>query len=117
MDKYEGTVSLEENVAPTVTKAVLTADNQITLTFSENVTVPNNAFELFIGDSNTKVAGASVAKVTDGKEAVITLTGSKKTTFTDADMTAGVDVKLAENKNVVDTVGNPLNFKSITVTR
>ncbi|MCG7336528.1 S-layer homology domain-containing protein [Sporosarcina sp. ACRSM] len=116
MNKYEGTVALNENVAPTVTKAVLTADNEITLTFSENVTVPENAFELFIGDSNTKVAGATVAEVTEGKEVVITLAG-KKTTFTDADMNAGVVVKLANNKKVFDTVNNPLNFKSIKVTR
>ena len=52
MDKYEGTVVLSENVAPTVTKAELTATDKITLTFSEEVTNVSKAtgdFELLIG--------------------------------------------------------------------
>ncbi|MEK5039831.1 S-layer homology domain-containing protein [Sporosarcina sp. FSL K6-3457] len=117
MDKYEGTVKLNENIAPTVTKAVLTADNKITLTFSESVTVDADAFELFIGNSTTAIS-TSVAEVKGegAKEVVISLEG-EKTTFTDADMKAGVVVKLADKKNVLDVVNNPLNFKLITVTQ
>ena len=99
MDKYEGTVELNENVAPTVTKAVLTADNKITLTFSENVTVSENAFELFIGDSTAKVAGATWQKLLVVKKWLYT-NWPKDGTFTDADMNAGVVVKLADNNNV-----------------
>ena len=39
MDKYEGTENSMKTLHRTVTKAVLTADNEITLTFSENVTL------------------------------------------------------------------------------
>lgn len=120
MDKYEGTVTLNENVAPEVTKAILTADNEITLTFSENVTVSENAFDLFIGDSKDAVTNATVETAEVGvKEVVIKLASVEgaKTTFTTEDFEAGIVVKLADEAEVSDTVKNPLNFNSIKVTK
>ncbi|NME96589.1 hypothetical protein HF847_11465 [Clostridium cochlearium] len=122
----DNTTNLNENVRPTVEKAELTANNEITLTFSENVTVTANAFEIFIGDSKEAVDGTSVAEVTaeaKTNKAVIKLAtaaegGTEKSTFTPEDIKAGITVKLADGDNVKveDTAGNPLNFKSIKVT-
>ncbi|MEO4054134.1 hypothetical protein [Solibacillus sp. CAU 1738] len=52
---FSGNVELKGKVAPTITAVELTATNQLTLTFSENVveTSVGGNYELFFGDSKT----------------------------------------------------------------
>lgn len=112
MDKFTGKVNLKENVAPTVISAVITKNSEVTLTFSEAVTVDAGAFELFVGDSKTPIAGTTVAKVDPAaKTAVIQLAEGQ--TFTQDQFNEGIYVKMAKDKNVVDTVKNPLKFTEI----
>ncbi|MCG3087508.1 S-layer homology domain-containing protein [Sporosarcina cyprini] len=114
MDVYQGSITLNENVAPTVQSAVLTGNDTITLTFSENVTVDENAFEVFVGNDKNPLAGVTVAAVnTAAKTAVIKL----GTPVTDEQLSSGLTVKLADTKNVLDTVKNPLQLTSIKVSR
>ncbi|MBB4826162.1 hypothetical protein HNO89_003399 [Sporosarcina luteola] len=113
MDVYTGTITLNENVAPTVKSAVLTGNDTITLTFSENVTVDENAFDVFVGTEPIPVAG-TVAKVDSAADkAVIKLAKP----VTAAQLNQGLTVKLADSKNVLDTVKNPLQFTGIKVTQ
>ncbi|WP_252503828.1 S-layer homology domain-containing protein [Sporosarcina sp. Marseille-Q4943] len=122
MDKYiENTVSLTENVRPTVTKAVLTANNEITLTFSENVYDATNEaaadFELYIGENKvtaTTLATENVAK--DGAKNTLKLTVSG-TALTAADIAKGLTVKAASTIDVKDEKDNALNFTSVTVSQ
>ncbi len=122
MDKYiENTVSLTENVRPTVTKAVLTANNEITLTFSENVYDATNDgtvnFDLYIG--GTKATAATlvtedVAKANAKNTIKLTVTG---TVLTAADLAKGLTVKAASTINVKDENDNALNFTTATVSQ
>ncbi|QTD42585.1 S-layer homology domain-containing protein [Sporosarcina sp. Te-1] len=114
MDVFTGTITLNENVAPTVQSAVLTGNDIITLTFSESVTVDENAFDVFVGNGTTPVAGVTVAKVDPAAKTAVIKLGAP---VTDVQLTEGLTVKLADSKNVLDTVKNPLQFTGIKVTQ
>jgi len=113
MDAFSGSITLNENVAPTVQTAVLTGNDTITLTFSENVTVDANAFEVFVGNETTPIAATVAAVDPAAKTAVIKLTAP----VTAEQLSKGLTVKLADAKNVLDTVKNPLQFTGIKVTQ
>lgn len=115
MDTYNGTVTLKENVKPTVTAAKVTATNKIELTFSENVVLTGTAnFDVFIGDSTTaETAVSSVAETTTNNKTVITLT----TALTDEDLAKTITVKPSSAVDVKDAAGNVLDFKSIVVAK
>lgn len=115
MDTFNGTVTLAENVKPTIVTAKVTATDKIELTFSENVTLTGVAnFDVFIGETTTAEAGvSSVAETTTNNKTVITLT----TALTEADLGKTITVKPATGIDVKDAAGNVLDFKSITVTK
>lgn len=106
--KY-GTVSLNENLAPTVTSARLTATNQVTLTFSEaitNASQDTNDFELYIGgvkvaanDQVTTAAGSGVTSL------VLTLEDN----VTAANLTSGLTLKALNTLNIEDAAGNKVS--------
>ena len=114
MDTYNGTVTLKENVKPTVTAAKVIATDKIELTFSENVVLTGTTnFDVFIGESTTAEVGVtSVAETTTNNKTVITLT----TPLTEADLGKTITVKPTASPNVVDAAGNVLDFKSIVAT-
>ncbi|PIC95709.1 hypothetical protein CSV69_10235 [Sporosarcina sp. P26b] len=115
MDTFNSSVTLTENVKPTVTAAKVTTTKTIELTFSENVVLTGVAnFDVFIGDSTTAETGvSSVAETTTTNKTVITLT----TALTDADLAKTITVKPASGADVKDASGNVLDFKSIVVTK
>ncbi|MFJ5623512.1 S-layer homology domain-containing protein [Peribacillus loiseleuriae] len=122
MDKYTvNTVSLNENVRPTVTKAVLTSNNEITLTFSENVyDVTNGAgadFELYIGGTKataTTLATENVTKANAKNTLKLTVGG---TALTADDLAKGLTVKEASSIDVKDAIDNALNFTTAAVSQ
>ena len=98
------TVSLNENVAPVVTSAKLTATNKITLTFSEAITdsVANDFEVLFGGVSLATPETVSVGAVA---------TTTKTITIPDvtaAQLSAGISLKGLTTLDVVDAAGNKL---------
>ena len=105
---FVNTVSLKENIAPTVTSAKLTDVNKITLTFSEKVnsTDVTTDFELLIGGAtvaaNDQVSTAAGTGIT---EVVLTL----EKNVTAANIASGLSLKaLSTTINVKDTAGNNL---------
>lgn len=115
MDTVSKTVAnMLENVAPTVTKAQFTNTaggnvSEITVTFSEAVTVEAAAFEVYVGDATTPVATTTAAVTSAAKEAKIAITDG----LTTADLAKGITVKLASGKVVKDGNNNALDFTSI----
>jgi len=110
MNKYTGTVTLKENVAPKVEKAVLTTTQSITLTFSEAVIAGgvNTDFELVIGGatvaSNDVVT--TVAAATPGSKTVVF---NLEAAVTAADIAKGLELKpLSSTINLKDFAGNSI---------
>lgn len=121
MKDYQTVESLNENINPTVTKAVLTATDKITLTFSEAVeSTDGNDFVVYVGDDVYTVAGTAAA----GKHVEPVITTATKTVVLDlganvidaSKLSKGVTVKPSAASNVTDTVGNALDLKSVNVT-
>lgn len=109
MDTFNGTVTLKENVKPTVTAAKVIATDKIELTFSENVTLTTANFDVFVGESTTaETVTSTVAGATTDK-AIITL----NTALTVEQLAKTITVKPASGIIVTDTAGNVLDFKSI----
>ncbi|MFJ7952301.1 S-layer homology domain-containing protein [Lysinibacillus sp. NPDC096418] len=113
MDTVTKTVAnMKENVAPTVVTAKYTNTTagevtELTLTFSEAVTVSADAFELFVGDSTTGTSVTNTAVTSAAKEVKVTVKLS-------ADQIAkGITVKLADGAIVKDGNLNELDFTSI----
>lgn len=113
MQTFNGTVTLKENVKPTVVTAKVTSTKTIELTFSENVTLTSANFDVFIGDSTTAVTGVSTAAGATADKAVITLTNA----LSEADLGKTITIKPATGINVKDLEGNVLDFKEILVTK
>ncbi|MFJ7736369.1 S-layer homology domain-containing protein [Lysinibacillus sp. NPDC097287] len=107
---------MKENVAPTVVSAKYadtSADpvTELVLTFSEAVTVSENAFELFVGDAQDALQGVTTAAVTTAaEEVVVTVSLSAE------DIAKGITVKLADGAIVKDVNLNELDFTSIEAT-
>lgn len=121
MDRYvENTVELKENIAPTVTKAVLTSTGTVQLTFSEGVTnavADVNDFELYIG--GLKVADKNVFStaelVTSGTNVVITLKADDamtNATVNATDISKGLALKALSTLDITDGAGNKITVPS-----
>lgn len=106
-----GTINLTENVAPTVTSAVVTSPDTIKLTFSEAVrdgSTPGSDFEIFQGTSTTPLAEALTGEVINGNEVTITLSESLSSL-------SGLSVKASNTIDIVDVNGNATTFKQISI--
>lgn len=120
MDKYvRNDLSLTENVRATVTKAVLTANNEITLTFSEAIYDLTNTdgadFDLYIGGTKvtaTKIATENVLKASAKNTLKLTLSG---TAITAEDLAKGLTIKAADTLDIKDANNNGLTFTSAAV--
>ena len=100
-------VSLTENVAATLKSAKLVANNQIELTFSEDVKDPKDA-KLFAGTEEVKDVEVK-SSTTDAK--VVTVTLPEKVTLTAAQLQAGLKVDLT----VSDSSKNETKVEKATV--
>ncbi|AMO84359.1 Parasporal protein [Solibacillus isronensis B3W22] len=103
-----------ENVAPTVQTAKFTNTtdgkvSEITLTFSEAVTLDADAFQVFVGADTTAVATTSAEATTAVKEVKIAITDG----LTTEQIAKTISVKLASGKNVKDVNLNALELTSI----
>ncbi|MEK4406163.1 Ig-like domain-containing protein [Sporosarcina sp. FSL K6-6792] len=99
-----------ETVRPTVTSAEVTAEDEITVTFSETVANVNDAdFEVFVGTSTT----ADTITVTgSAKTYVIKLSAPLST------LSTAVTLDIVEGNDIEDTNGNALaTVGSVTVTK
>lgn len=107
MDAITTKATFKENVKPTITSVKLTADNKITVTFSESVA--------FTGTDDFTVKVNGVANVVTG----VTGTGTNQAviTLTDAvtDLTLPIELTVAAGNDVVDTA-TPANSLSTTGT-
>ncbi|WP_432359963.1 S-layer homology domain-containing protein [Sporosarcina sp. UB5] len=115
---FTNTVSLTENVAPTVTSAKLVGTNQVTLTFSEAVTTTEGTvdFELLIGGAT--VASKSEVTTPANASAVTTVTFTFKGNVTTEDINNGLSLKAKETLSVKDAAGNKLSVPAnITIVR
>lgn len=105
MDTYKTTEVLKENVAPTVTKAVLTGTTTIQLTFSEKVT---NATEA-VGDFDLYVGGVKVANTVTTAEqttAANTITLTLGTALDATTIAKGLTLQAADSSDLQDEAGN-----------
>lgn len=103
-----------ENVAPTVQTAKFTNTvdgkvSEITLTFSEAVTLDADAFQVFVGTDATAVPTTSAVETTAVKEVKIAITDG----LTTEQIAKTITVKLASGKNVKDANSNALELTSI----
>lgn len=114
MEPWAGTITLNENVAPTVGEADLTDTKQITLTLSEVVTGGDALdFEVLVdGQSLTKALKVNAAVEIDTNKAVITLTDA----LTTEQINKGITLKPVETMDIKDKNGNKLSVPTnITV--
>lgn len=113
-------VSLNENVAPTVTKAELTTTTNINLTFSEGVSNINDTagadFELYIGGvKSAKTLAVEVVAAASEKSVLAVTVG---TALTAEELAKGVTIKATSDANIADKVTNAAKFTdTITVTQ
>ncbi|MEC2055001.1 hypothetical protein I6J18_09715 [Peribacillus psychrosaccharolyticus] len=107
MTSYTTSETLDENVQPTVTKAVLASPTTVTLTFSEaviNTTADTNDFELLIG--GVKVAANDVVTTSSQTSAANTLTLTLEDAVTSADVSKGLALKGLSTVDIADGKGN-----------
>lgn len=122
MDPYFiNTVSLKENVAPTITSAKLTALDTITLTFSESVCNPSDGaqdFDLYVGGTKVTATTLDTEDVLVGSaKNTLTLTVNG-TGLTAADLAKGLSIKTLDSNpglNITDAAGNLLSSTTINV--
>lgn len=113
MEDFKTTESLNENVAPTVVKADLTAPHQITVTFSEavvNAVANTNDFELYIGGA--KVAAndelTTALQAAPGATTLV-LTTEAVAGVTADDLAKGLSIKALSTIDIADEFGNIAN--------
>lgn len=116
METITKTLTLKENVAPTVQTAKFTNTkdglvNEITLTFSEAVTLDADAFQVFVGADTTAVTTKSDVSATPVKEVKIAITDGAG--LTTEQIAKTITVKLASGKKVEDANKNALELTSI----
>lgn len=110
MEPYFNTVNLNENVAPTVTSAVLTDTTTITLTFSEAITNGNGEdFEVLIGGKSQSTAEVVDVTVNPANPAQATINVNA---ITAEKLNAGISLKPLSTIDIVDSVGNKLSVTS-----
>ncbi|MGG0645303.1 S-layer homology domain-containing protein [Sporosarcina gallistercoris] len=115
MESWVSTITLNENVAPTVGKADLTDTKQITLTLSEVVTGGDALdFEVLVdGKSMATALKVNAAVNADTNKAVITLTDA----LTTEQINKGITLKPVDTMDIKDVNGNLLSVPTnITVT-
>ncbi|BDG45102.1 hypothetical protein [Saccharococcus caldoxylosilyticus] len=121
MDVYRTTENLKENVAPTITKAQLTAPNQITLTFSEPVTnavQDNNDFELYIGGAKVTAKDTITTAQQTTANAATTLVLTLEAPVTADDLAKGLTIKALDTIDIADVAGNTASVPvNVTVTQ
>ena len=113
---FTNTVSIKENVAPTVTKAVLTDVNAVTLTFSEAVTnaaVSGADFELYIG--GVKVATNDTITTATQTTAATTLELTLEANVTADNLAKGLSIKAVDTIDVQDAATNKVKAP-VTIT-
>jgi len=105
---FTNTVSLKENIAPTVESAKLVGTNQVTLTFSEAVTTTSGTgdFDLLIGGST--VATKSVVTTPANASGVKTVTFTLEDNLTNADLGKTLELKAKNTLSIKDVSGNKL---------
>jgi hypothetical protein len=110
---FTNTVSLNENIAPVVTSAKLTAVDTIKLTFSEVITSGvNDDFEVLIGGKAQATPEEVDVTVTNGVS-TITITAIDA-----AKLASGISLKALTGLDIVDGAGNKLSVPAnITVTQ
>lgn len=120
MDKFvKNDLILTENVRPTVTKVVLTANNEITLTFSEAVYDATNVaaedFDLYVGGTKSTITltTENVAQNAAKNTIKLTLSGAVNAD----DLAKGLTIKAASKLDVKDAKDNALTFTSAGVTQ
>ncbi|MCA1033469.1 S-layer homology domain-containing protein [Bacillus infantis] len=107
-------VTLKENIAPVVTAAKLTATNEITFTFSENVNGATAAdFEVLVGgqsqSTEEKVNVAVGSTLTNTATATISAVDATK-------LSKGLSLKALSTLDIYDAAGNKLSVPTnITV--
>ncbi|MFC4354183.1 S-layer homology domain-containing protein [Chryseomicrobium palamuruense] len=117
MDPYfTNTVSLNENVDPTVVSARLTANNEITVTFSEAIQDGANLdFEVLVGGQSQASPVTVDATPVNGSANTVTLSIP---TVTAAQLTSGLSLKALSTLDITDAVGNkPVFTSNVTVTQ
>ncbi|MBO8165434.1 MAG: Ig-like domain-containing protein [Brevibacillus sp.] len=108
MDTVTTQVQFVENVKPVITSAQLTAADEITLTFSEDLVAAsvtdNDDFEVYIDGEKATIDSAAIGGAAN--EVVLTLNAATVVT----DLNDPVVVKVLSGNNVVDTAtpGNSL---------
>ncbi|MBD7909118.1 S-layer homology domain-containing protein [Sporosarcina gallistercoris] len=109
MDKYTGTVTLKENVAPKVEKAVLTTTTEVTLTFSEAVSLGASSTDDFALVIGGKTVATTVTAPTSAASSVKTVALTLGTAVTAEDIAKGLELKvLPTTLDVKDAAGNNL---------
>lgn len=113
----ENTVSLKENVRPTITKAELTATDKVTLTFSEAVitNAGTTDFELLIG-GKTVSTNDQVTTATNVSPGVTTVEFTLETDVTAEDIASGLSLKALSTMGIVDAAGNKVEATTVNVT-
>lgn len=119
MDTVTTVAEFTENVRPTVKSARLTAEDEITLTFSEKVKKEEEEgtnFEVFVGnetEARELAEDSGEELLEDDKTLVITL----KEPLSAEDLQKDIVVKKAPTNGVKDLAGNKLSFTSIVVAK
>lgn len=116
---FNGSVDLDENVAPTFT-AALVANNQIKLTFSEAVTAADLTaadLDVYVGDTKeaetSPFAIAKVGTAATDTEFIITLTDA----LTPDEFAKEITVKVDSTTDVDDANGNKLAASTVVVSK
>ncbi|MGN7388111.1 S-layer homology domain-containing protein [Sporosarcina sp. SAFN-015] len=115
---FTNTVSVKENVAPTVTSATLVGTNQVTLTFSEAVTTTSGTgdFELLIGGAT--VASKTAVTTPANENGVTTVTFTLEDNLSNADLEKVLELKALNTLTIKDAAGNKLAVPAnITIAR
>ncbi|GKV69318.1 S-layer protein [Sporosarcina sp. NCCP-2716] len=107
MEPLKSTVTLKENVAPTVTTAKITGTKEITLTFSEAVKGGEKVdFELLVGGKSVATKVTANAVINEGENtAKISLDNALST----AQINEGITLKAVDTLDITDMVGNKLS--------
>ncbi|WP_052245880.1 S-layer homology domain-containing protein [Sporosarcina sp. ZBG7A] len=116
MAAWNGTIDLNENIAPTVKTAELTDTKEVTLTFSEAVTGGEALdFEVLVdGKPMTTALKVNAAVNNDTNEAVIALNEA----LTTEQINKGITLKPVDTMDIKDKKGNMLSVPTnITVTK
>ena len=129
MEPYSTTLSLKENVVPTITKAELATTDTITLTFSEPImavgagAITEADFEVYVdGVARTIKAGSILATATGATTVTVTMDAA----FNATDLGKVITIKPSAVADIHDAsatgagptdLGNKLSTSTITVTK